>query len=66
MEPVWLTVSSLKLPSADGVGLEGQELQLNWDEGVEEVALYTSDPAANSTLGINLLPKPVTSYGALI
>lgn len=62
MEPVWLTVSSLKLPS----GLEGQELQLNWDEGVEEVALYTSDPAANSTLGINLPPKPVTSYGALI
>lgn len=56
MEPVWLTVSSLKLPSADGVGLEGQELQLNWGEGVEEVALYTSDPAANSTLG-NILCK---------
>uniref|UniRef100_A0A1B6LSQ0 Phosphatidylinositol-specific phospholipase C X domain-containing protein n=1 Tax=Graphocephala atropunctata TaxID=36148 RepID=A0A1B6LSQ0_9HEMI len=49
MEPIWLTVSSLYRTPIQGAALIDREIQLNWVEGVEEVALFTSDPTFNQT-----------------
>ncbi|XP_054272973.1 PI-PLC X domain-containing protein 1-like [Macrosteles quadrilineatus] len=49
-EPIWLTVSALYRTPVHGAALIDRELQLNWAEDVEEVALFTSDPSVNTSI----------------